>query len=270
MAGEAKMTHAARRVRFSGHIIRYAFPCRRNPASTQASPEVATQTCGIVWESMMFDWFRKKRVERLAESVSRYVDANFREEATAPKESIATEFSRASGMRHGADVPEGEAAVKSAGGGRFSRRIVPLDRYDSDTVARAMRSLTADGSPALTLRTIEESTDLSFVDTMLAHISRKQLRDADVYKAAQVDRRLFSKLVSDRAYKPAKDTCVALCLALKLTLSEANDLLSRAGYTFSHSSKRDIILEYFFREQIYDVNDVNAVLFRLGQKPLGR
>lgn len=57
---------------------------------------------------------------------------------------------------------------------------------------------------------------------------------------------------------------------MRLTLSEPNDLLSRAGYSLSHSNKRDIILEYFFREQIFDLNDVNDVLFRLEQKTLGR
>ena len=93
------------------------------------------------------------------------------------------------------------------------------------------------------------------------------MKDADVYKAAQVDRRLFSKIVSDREYKPAKDTCVAFAFALKLTLPEAEDLLSRAGYTLSHSSKRDVVIEYFFKEHIYNLNDVNGVLYQLQQDP---
>ena len=96
------------------------------------------------------------------------------------------------------------------------------------------------------------------------------MRDVDVYKAAQVDRRLFSKIVSDREYKPAKDTCVAFALALRLTLGEAEDLLSRAGYTLSHSSKRDVVIEYFFKEHIYDLNDINDILYQLEQKVIGR
>ena len=120
------------------------------------------------------------------------------------------------------------------------------------------------------LKAIDENTDISFVDKMLELIDEKHLKDSNVYKAAQIDRRLFSKIVSDRTYKPAKDTCIALCLALKLTLQETNDLLSRAGYILSHSSKRDVILEYFFRERIYNLNDVNDVLTRLKQKYLGR
>ena len=96
------------------------------------------------------------------------------------------------------------------------------------------------------------------------------MRDSDVYKAANIDRRLFSKIASDRTYKPSKDTCIALALALRLSIDDANDILSRAGYTLSHSSKRDVVIEYFFRERVYDLNDMNEVLYRLGQKPLGR
>ena len=81
---------------------------------------------------------------------------------------------------------------------------------------------------------------------------------------------MFSKIVTNRDYKPAKDTAIALALALELTLEEANDLLSRAGYTFSHSNKRDIIIEFFFREKIYNLIDANDILYRLDEKLIGR
>ena len=89
-------------------------------------------------------------------------------------------------------------------------------------------------------------------------------------KAAQMDRRLFSKMMSDRNYKPSKDTAVALVIALELSLKQANDLLSRAGYALSHSNKRDVIIEYFIRERIYNLSDINEVLYRLDQKIIGR
>ena len=149
---------------------------------------------------------------------------------------------------------------------RYSLR----DNYDSSSIDRAVRSLSSTDSLFRAFRTLEDNTNMSFVDKMLDYINIKHLRDSDVYKAAQVDRRLFSKIVSDRSYKPAKDTCIALSLALKLSLSEANDILSRAGYVLSHSSKRDVVIEYFFREQIYNLNDVNEILFRLEQKLIGR
>lgn len=149
-------------------------------------------------------------------------------------------------------------------------KFSPRGHYDGDSIRSVMRSLSDTDSPLRALQMLDSYTDGSFVDKMLEHINDKHLRDASVYKAAQIDRRLFSKIVSDSTYKPAKDTCVALCLALHLTLNEANDLLSRAGYTFSHSSKRDVILEFFFREEVYDIMQVNEVLYKLGQKALGR
>jgi len=63
---------------------------------------------------------------------------------------------------------------------------------------------------------------------------------------------------------------MALCLAMRLTLDETNDLLSRAGYTLSHSSIRDVIIEFFIKEGKYNLSDLNEVLYRLDQKPLGR
>ncbi len=146
----------------------------------------------------------------------------------------------------------------------------PRDRYDSRSVDRAVRILLSDRSSVGAARALDNNTNMSFVDKMLEYIKEGHMRDSDVYKAAHIDRRLFSKIASDRTYKPSKDTCTALALALRLSIDDANDILSRAGYTLSHSSKRDVVIEYFFRERVYDLNDMNEVLYRLGQKPLGR
>ena len=102
------------------------------------------------------------------------------------------------------------------------------------------------------------------------YINAKGWRDSRVYKAAQMDRRLFSKIMSDRNYRPSKDTALALVVALELSLKQANDLLSRAGYTLSHSNKRDVIVEYFIREGIFNLSDINEVLYHLDQKIIGR
>ena len=217
--------------------------------------------------------FRKRRLKKLAKEAEAYL----RREYSAPEESPegswkdGTRYSKV--MLDPAIIEEADRRVEE---GRVSYSIrrendeAQGDRYDGESISRTMRSFSGISSPTRTLRALEEHTDRSFVEKMLEHINRKRLRDADVYKAAQVDRRLFSKIVSDREYRPAKDTCVALCLALHLSLQQTNDLLSRAGYTFSHSSKRDVILEFFFREGVYDLNDANEILFDLGQKLLGR
>lgn len=147
-------------------------------------------------------------------------------------------------------------------------RNLRLDLYDSSKILSSLKGFS--NPPTRILETIEKNTNLSFVDKMLEYIDKKHWRDSKVYKAAQIDRRLYSKIVSDRSYKPAKDTCIAICFALNLPLNEANDMLSRAGYTLSHSSKRDVIIECLFHEKVYEIDAINMVLFDLGQKTLGR
>ena len=144
------------------------------------------------------------------------------------------------------------------------------DTFSTSAVATAMSKYSVSTGVDALLRDLDKTTNKTFVDALIAHINKKGLRDSEVYKAAQIDRRLFSKIMSDRQYKPSKDTAVAIALALRLTLGDATDLLSRAGYTFSHSNKKDIIVEYFFRERIYNLDDINEVLYNLGQKIIGR
>lgn len=154
-------------------------------------------------------------------------------------------------------------------------RRSPLDRYNSGAIRRVMRNAPErDFSGASTrssvIDSLESYTDQNFVGKLMALIREKEMKEPEVYRAAQIDRKLFSKIISDQEYKPAKDTCIALAYALKLTLEEANDLLSRAGYTLSHSNKRDVILEYFFSTHNHDLFEINEVLLQLNQKPLGR
>ena len=92
---------------------------------------------------------------------------------------------------------------------------------------------------------LEKATKLTFVEQVNEYIKNKGLRETTVYKAAQMDRRLFSKVMSDRTYKPSKDTALAMAYSLHLTLEEAEDLLDRAGYSLSNSDKRDIVMGFF-------------------------
>lgn len=206
----------------------------------------------------MFERFHKRKIDRLADAALDYLEDVL---AKQTEEESSGDFARYSVADPGLYQQTGKHA-------QFSER----DNYDVDSVDTAIRSLYSFSfsSPQDSIRALKESTDMSFVDKLLDFIDTRHMRDSDVYKAAQIDRRLFSKIVSDRSYKPAKDTCIALALALRLTLSDANDFLSRAGYVLSHSTPRDIVIEYFFREHIYDLNDINEVLFTIGDKPLGR
>lgn len=160
---------------------------------------------------------------------------------------------------------------KSSSDVRYSLKEKPSeDHYNASVVSRVLRNYSTASNYNEMLKTLEQNVNQTFVDRMLYYINVKGVRDSEVYKAAQVDKRLFSKIVSNNEYKPSKDTAIALALALELSLDEASDLLSRAGYTFSHSNKRDIIIEFFFREKVYNLIDVNEVLFSLNQKLIGR
>ena len=117
---------------------------------------------------------------------------------------------------------------------------------------------------------LEKVVNQTFVDKVNEFIQKKQLPATSLYKAAQMDRRLFSKVMADHEYKPSRDTALAIALALHLSLKEAEDLLTRAGFTLSHSNKRDIVIEYCFKKQIYDITDINLLLDKLDMKVLGR
>ena len=91
------------------------------------------------------------------------------------------------------------------------------------------------------------------------------MSNSEVYKEANMDRRLFSKIISNSGYAPAKSTVLSLVIALRLNLSEAAQLLRSAGYALSHSSSVDLVVEYFISRggndcNIFQVNDVLASL----------
>lgn len=144
------------------------------------------------------------------------------------------------------------------------------DAYNADTVSKAMSDFKYDFNARALSSTLENVRSTTFVDCLYVYLRQNDLKDSAVYKAAQIDRRLYSKIKSDKYYKPAKDTAIALAFALKLTLEEAKDLLSRAGYCLSHSNKRDIVIEYFFQANEYDIDTINSVLTELGEKILGK
>ena len=111
--------------------------------------------------------------------------------------------------------------------------------------------------------------DAGFSETLLKLIDRTGKKDSDIYKKANVDRKLFSKIRNNPFYKPSKATALAFAIALELSLEETKDLISRAGFALTHSSKFDIIIEYFIVHKNYDIFQINETLFAFDQNLLG-
>lgn len=113
------------------------------------------------------------------------------------------------------------------------------------------------------------NVDITFSEALLQWIIKKRKTEPEVYKKANMDRKLFSKIKNNKNYHPSKRNAVALAVGLELSLAETKELIGKAGYALTHSSKFDIIIEYFISQGNYDVFEINEVLFAFDQPLIG-
>ena len=120
-----------------------------------------------------------------------------------------------------------------------------------------------------TLDDFLRSRDKSFQEMLFEFINKSGMTDVECYKRANIDKRIFSKIKSNKAYRPSKQTAVAFAISLKLSLEDTQALLATAGLTLSKSSVFDIIIIYFIQSGNYDIFEINEALFEFEQTSLG-
>ncbi len=157
------------------------------------------------------------------------------------------------------------------GDSRDRCRVFEAPAYLGDEASAAARSASLLRLPKKqrSLEDLLAEVDATFSETLLRLIDAKGKSDPEVYKKANVDRKLFSKIRNNPAYKPSKATALAFAVALELNLDETRDFIGRAGYALSHSSKADIIVEYFIQRAEYDIFTINETLFAFREPLLG-
>ena len=149
---------------------------------------------------------------------------------------------------------------------------IAMPECAESTMPAAMAAPFVDFEPSVpnSLDVLMGNLDESFSAMLLRLIDAKGYKtDAAVYKRANIDRRLFSKIRSNEHYAPSKGTVLAFAVALRLSLDETKVLLERAGFALSHSRKFDVIVEYFIARGRYDIDEINNVLFAYDQSLLG-
>ncbi len=192
----------------------------------------------------------------LYDDVRSFIDDNYADEHTDRRSECARRAALFGGMSQAFSMPMGK------------------ENRPDEAAAAALSSMSFAGAAAApvggdSLEDALNTIDESFSQMLLRKIDEKKMTDAQCYKKANIDRKLFSKIRSDVHYKPSKPTALAFAVALELSLDETRELLMKAGYALSHSSKFDIILEYFIGRKQYDIYRINETLFSFDQALLG-
>ena len=184
---------------------------------------------------------------QLLEAVKAYIDAHFEPEADAAVGASPCQYAAPMAFSHLSAAEE-------------DRDAYPV-QYQKISFPKHGAAKNASYAMPQGLDDILRKTDAGFSETLLKLIDESGEKDSVIYKRANVDRRLFSKIRSNPDYRPSKATAVAFAIALQLNVEETNDLIGRAGYVLSHSSKADLAVECFIEHQIYNIDRINEVLY---------
>lgn len=203
-------------------------------------------------------YFRKRRAAEKAQRVSEPkpgYEAGKEQKVPEPK----TEYDTEKAQQASESKPEYEIDEKAA-------EEFELSEMQNTKIKEG---LSASKSMNRKIEDLIEQMEETFSQRLLRMISERGMTDAEAYSKAYVDRRHFSKIRKDVNYVPNKKTVLAFTIALELSLDEAKDLLASAGFALSRSSKTDIIVAYFLQNKIYNMFEINDVLYAYGQQVFG-
>lgn len=198
---------------------------------------------------VVFDKSSFRISEKLFTDIASYIDDKYVDMHFEPNR-LRDGESRAAGFMPKAAAPQTEMPMHQA-----------APRPEVPKVKAASR-------PA-SLEDVVNRMDESFSQMLLRKIDEKGMTDAQCYKKANIDRKLFSKIRGDVHYHPKKTTAIAFAIALELDLEETRDMLMKAGFALSHSNKFDLIIEYFIQMGNYNIFEINEALFAFDQSLLG-
>ncbi len=165
-------------------------------------------------------------------------------------------------MQEDAEEKKGTIPASDVPGEKASEGIMPQGIFGEDL--EKGDKISTSPSQALSLDDLIREVGMSFHEALFEKIRESGMTDVEVYRRANMDRKLFSKIRNNPAYHPRKDTVLALAIALKLELSEAEEFLARAEYAFSPGSKSDVIIRYFIERRIFDIHTINIALYEYG------
>ena len=196
--------------------------------------------------------------EKLFKSVSSYIDENYIRSKTFDEYGVKSMPSLRFNVRRIRDRQEWDRRVYED-----SCSSEVLDKGQDMPFGASMPMAPDDWGILL------KHLDAGFSETLLQLIDRTGKKDSEIYKKANVDRKLFSKIRNNMDYKPSKTTALAFAFALELDIDETKDFIGRAGFALSHSNKFDVIVEYFLINRNYNIYELNEVLFAFDQPLLG-
>ena len=195
---------------------------------------------------VVFDRKAFKLSEQLFQGVASYIDQNYVDSCEQAVYGVGSEIRR-----------------------NRSRRRRDMELCESAVLRESLPCAPMMASKAASLEDMLKQADAGFTETLLKLIDKTGKKDSEIYKKALLTKQHFSKIRNNPNYKPTKPTAIALALALELDLEATKDLIGRAGYALTNSSKFDLIIRYFIEQGNYNVVEINIALYEFDQSLLG-